>query len=113
MTSKVLVIVNGPSYAAVVKITTPSPTGLKSEEVVNTYQVRGGSDNQACREFYLGTNQTVEVSEIYAPVEVPSPAQLTAGFAAGDATAGDFDRDKLAYTSESEPQLSKHYDDGV
>ena len=72
MTSKILVIVNGPSYVADVVVTTNQP-GYETK-VEPTVSIRGGTENQAVREFYLGTNQTIAVTERYEPKELSREA---------------------------------------
>ena len=72
MTSKIIVLVNGSSYVAAVSIATHHD-GADSPSV-ETFDVRGGIENQTAREFYLGTNQTVTVVERYEPKELTREA---------------------------------------
>lgn len=62
MTTKVLVLVNGPSYE--VTLTKRNSAG----QVLETTRRRGGVDGQGVIETYLGTDMTIEIVEHYAPV---------------------------------------------
>lgn len=65
MTTRVLVLVNGPSYEVTL---TKICTAAGSEgEVRETLTRRGGTDGQGVLETYLGTDQRIEIVERYSP----------------------------------------------
>lgn len=65
MTSKVQIVVNGPSYVG--KFTKKNKDG----QVVATGEVRGHPGNaQGFLEIYVAQDETIEVTEVYEPVPV-------------------------------------------